>query len=111
MGDNEDMSWIAGDINTHRDNMQKYVDKGWVWVRDNLKDRVDMADPETTCLHPMEQKLPCLLDKGHRGRHSCVTFYCDGCGKKRRGNPHQSALDPDGVPDADFCFMCVRNLT
>lgn len=98
--------WIAGDVNTHRKNLQQYIDKGWVWVRDNLEDRVDVADPSSTCLFPLRDG-PCLLDVDHKGRHSFVTFYCDACGKRRRGNPHQTAFDPDGVPDAHFCFMCT----
>ena len=50
----------------------------------------------------------CGLDLNHKGRCSTVVFYCDACGKMRRGHPAGQALDLDGVPDVEFCFLCVR---
>jgi hypothetical protein len=102
---------IAGDLNVHRSKLEDAVQRrGYVWVRDTSNGmRCDVADPESTCLKPLELSVvPCVMDKGHEGRCSSVTFYCDGCGKRRRGRPHRTAYDPDGVPDAHFCFMCVE---
>jgi hypothetical protein len=101
---------IAGDVNAHRSHLEDMVQRrGYVWVRDTHGDqRCDLADPETTCLRPMAGPLPCALDRGHRGDCSSITFYCDACGRRRRGSPHRTAFDPDGVPDAHFCFLCVE---
>ena len=75
-------------------------------------DRIDFADPDDTCLRPMrkwtapfahgtvEQHGYCLMDKGHRGRCSTVVFYCDSCGKARRGNPSYSD------ESVSLCWMC-----
>lgn len=54
----------------------------------------------------------CLMDMGHRGRHSTVVFWCDGCSKTRRG--HAVGQDRnvwDGEVEAEFCFMCMRGLS
>lgn len=52
---------------------------------------------------------PCQMDEGHRGRHTTVAFYCDGCGKARRSQPVAHARNPwDGTAEASFCFMCVK---
>lgn len=60
------------------------------------------------CEQPMRTG-ECVLDLNHRGRHTTVGFYCDGCGTMRRGQPETQARNPwDGVPEASFCFMCVR---
>lgn len=62
------------------------------------------------CPHPI-RNTTCQLDEGHRGRHSTVTFYCDSCGQRRRGQPEASAYNPwDGLPEADFCWLCVNVL-
>lgn len=79
---------------------EKMEVKGWVPVekRDGW---VQWVDPTKTCLHTMRDGL-CLMDLGHRGRHTTVVFYCDSCGKTRRGSPYRSN------EDADFCFMCLE---
>lgn len=49
-------------------------------------------------------KLPhanCQMPKGHRGRHASYAWYCDVCGKARRGPP---AAQNDEVA---VCFMCM----
>lgn len=51
---------------------------------------------------------PCRLDPDHRGRHSTVAFYCDACGKMRRGHWAATARDSDGVIDVVFCWFCVN---
>lgn len=95
--------------------------------------RLEYASRERTCLHKMrgwkttslrrdertgrvyEQTEThdgfCLLDKGHKGRHSTVVFYCDGCGKARRGAPTQYGYDGNGEIDVSFCFMCTHVAT
>lgn len=72
----------------------------------------DLFDtPGATCAHPMRDGR-CTMDPGHRGRHTTVSFVCDGCDKARRGQPAAYALNQwDGVAEASFCFMCVRRLT
>jgi len=98
---------IVGDVNVHRSRLRQHVEQGDVWVRDTHNgERCDLADPKTTCLKPLERCHPCMMDLGHSGRCSSVTFYCDSCGLRRRGQPYRTAYDPDGVPDAHFCFMC-----
>jgi hypothetical protein len=47
----------------------------------------------------------CMLDAQHRGHHSTVVFRCDGCGKRRRGTPHQQTWDGEEYTMA-FCFLC-----
>jgi hypothetical protein len=53
----------------------------------------------------------CVLDPGHRGRHTTVGFFCDQCGLMRRGQPHTivTQLMGDGYrePMAEVCFMCA----
>jgi len=58
------------------------------------------------CRKPMRDGS-CVLDYEHRGRHSTVGFYCDACGKMRRGTPEGFAYDTDGVLDVTFCWFCV----
>lgn len=54
----------------------------------------------------------CVLDRDHRGRCSTVGFYCDGCGKMRRGQPVAQARNQwDGIPEAEFCFLCVKGVS
>jgi hypothetical protein len=51
------------------------------------------------------------MEADHRGRHSTVVFYCESCGKTRRGRPHAVSVVrlSDGSIDDEFgfCFMCV----
>lgn len=65
------------------------------------------------CERQMRDGL-CVLDLNHRGRCTTVGFYCDGCGRMRRGQPaaHATQLMSDGYhePVADICFMCVRGI-
>lgn len=103
-------------INTHELNEEEYVQKGWVkvseeWHYDEVKGkrfrRINFANPENTCLKSLRDG-PCVMDKDHKGRCTTVAFGCDGCGKMRRGRPYKEALDVDGVPEVQFCFMCIK---
>jgi len=78
--------------------------------------RLDFVSTENTCLHEMRgwtarpsmQDIPvmhkqfgfCLLDKGHRGKHSTVVFYCDVCGRTYRGQPTYSD------ENVSVCYPC-----
>jgi hypothetical protein len=56
----------------------------------------------------------CVLDPGHPGRHTTVGFYCDLCGKMRRGQPHViTQLMADGYrePVAECCWLCREGIT
>ena len=68
------------------------------------------CNPESTrvmtCNHELRGGGLCQLDAGHRGRHSSVFFLCDGCGKRRRGQPHQHLGTWDDDSGLVFCFMC-----
>lgn len=87
-------------INVHVSRLPEYLDRGWVVVREvGTGGRVEIVDPATTCLHPTRNG-PCLLKPQHRGHHATVVFYCDCCGKARRGTPHQS----DG--EIAICYPC-----
>ncbi len=102
---------IAGGLNVHRTKLEDVVQRrGYVWIRDTSQgQRCDVADPDSTCLKPLERsQIPCTMDAGHRGKCSSITFYCEICGKRRRSQPYRTAYDPDGVPDAHFCYMCVE---
>jgi len=70
---------------------------------------VEMADPATTCCHPMTTGR-CVLDLAHKGRHATSAFHCDACGHTYRGTPAQTQYDGDGVPDVTFCFLCIRGI-
>ena len=54
----------------------------------------------------------CELPAGHRGRHTTVTFVCDGCGNTRRGTPAETSevrLGDGSVDDVFvFCFPCAK---
>lgn len=92
-------------VNVHESRLQEYVDRGMVVV-EHRPPRVEIVDPERTCLHPMMSGR-CLLDKGHRSkRHSTVVFYCDACGRTLRGAPHATQRDVNGDVDVVFCFGC-----
>ena len=86
-------------------------------------ERIDYERPDSTCLHPMRgwsvdrtqrddvtgrryasthvHHGRCLLDAGHKGRHSTVVFSCDGCAKTLRGTP------ASGNDEVSFCFGCA----
>lgn len=93
---------------------QQYRDKGWVEVGQKMVHGIDgpflrfhFVDPEKTCLQKMRTGM-CLMDIGHRGRHTTVTFYCDGCGKTCRGQVYRYAYDSNGDPDVAFCWFCCE---
>ncbi len=53
----------------------------------------------------------CVLDPEHRGRHTTVGFYCDLCGKMRRGSaPAAQLRDVNGEVDVEACWFCVNVL-
>lgn len=60
------------------------------------------------CGHSVRGGGECKLDPGHRGYHSYAAYTCEGCGKRRRGMPHE--IQPDGAPWENsfmrFCFLC-----
>ena len=89
---------------------EKLSGEGWVEVENSPKGII-MANPDETCLHEMRSGK-CLMDKDHRGRHSTIVFYCEGCGKVMRGTPHliQQVKLGDGSIDDEFgfCFMCFK---
>jgi hypothetical protein len=98
-------------VNIHTSRLDEFLEKGYVVLKPGgHPDRIWLADPKTTCLHPLRDGL-CEGDKDHRGRHSTVCFYCDACGKSRRGEPFRKDYDSNGDPVLDFCFMCIRGLT
>ena len=70
-----------------------------VSMRNNASEGGD--NMQSQCGKPMRYG-PCEMKQGHRGRHTTVAFYCDGCGKTRRGQPHREYRE-EGVA---FCFMC-----
>jgi hypothetical protein len=49
----------------------------------------------------------CRMDPDHKGRHTTVAYYCDGCGQMRRSHPVAHYYDINGDIDASLCFMCV----
>ncbi len=60
------------------------------------------------CGKPM-QDGPCQLDPDHRGRHTTVAYYCDACGKMRRGSaPEAVSYDINGEVDVEVCWFCVN---
>lgn len=60
------------------------------------------------CNEPVRGGGNCMLEPGHRGYHSTVTFACDGCNKRRRGRPYRTVYEPDYETIAlTFCFLCV----
>ena len=56
-------------------------------------------------MHPLSTGL-CTMDKGHNGRHTTVSFWCDVCGKMRRGSPAYVDVDADEYGKAQACWMC-----
>jgi hypothetical protein len=59
------------------------------------------------CNRPMRDGA-CQMRPAHRGRHSTVTFDCDGCGATRRGQGRKYDVIVGGEVDDqfEFCFMC-----
>ena len=90
--------------------------KGWVEIGRRQRyyrnghpigNRLTLANPKDTCLHPMRRCYhisACTLDKGHRGRHTTVSFECEECGKRRRGSTGYRRHEESG----EYCFMCVE---
>lgn len=101
----------------HRSKVAELVQKeGYVWVPAQRwrhkrwsEDWAELEHPDDTCLAVLRFDF-CRLDKGHRGRCSSVTFYCDGCNKHRRGAPASSPTDRDGSVLVNFCWFCVSVL-
>lgn len=96
-------------ITTHFSRVHEYLSKGYVIVEER-GECVDVVNSEHTCVHPVRGAdkatgpVLCLLDKDHRGHHSSVVYWCDGCGKARRGRPHAEN------EHVQLCFMCVREI-
>ncbi len=61
-----------------------------------------------SCSRPMRTGK-CALDSDHRGRHSTVAFYCEVCGKHRRGSMPHVVVGVMHDEDEAFqvCFMCA----
>lgn len=94
-------------MNVHESRLDGYLARGMVVVRPGGTERVWVADPARTCLHRLRGGL-CEGDLGHRGRHSTVWYWCDACGRSRRGQPYRVQVDANGEPDVEFCFMCCE---
>jgi hypothetical protein len=92
-------------IGVHISRVPEHEAKGYVIMEQNecFAWMVNTAD---TCMRQMRTGN-CMMDKDHRGRCSTVVFYCDACGKRRRGQPDQILRDSDGVPDGQFCWFCM----
>lgn len=95
-------------MNVHREVLATYLKDGWVEVGEKWG-LVEIEHPEDTCIRKMRDGY-CRLDKGHRGRCTTVAFYCDSCGRMRRGSPVAHIYDDNGDPSTDHCFMCSRGL-
>lgn len=99
----------------HEDRKDEFLAKGYTQIGRPLPLRdgrpsswVAFVQTDKTCLREMRTGL-CLMDKGHRGRCSTVVFWCDGCGKSRRGMPHAEVRNNfDGTVEVELCFMCTR---
>ena len=115
-------------MNIHENNtdIAQFLTDGWVivgqqtWRRFEAEfSRLDLDHPDHTCLRrmrpwvrgpfPVREGLIaerqfgyCLLDKGHKGRHSTNVFYCDICGHVRIGQPRYQD------EDVAMCFLCTR---
>jgi hypothetical protein len=114
---------VHADFDNYADR-DDHVEVGrWEYVLDDSSvTRIEYASTERTCLRPMRGWTVasagrgnssththhgfCLLDKGHKGRHSTVVFGCDGCGRTLRGEP-AVVHNEQGV---QFCYLCSRGL-
>ena len=106
------MSIIVG----HPETRDAWISKGYVIVQENTLDHKgvtythwELMHPDHNCLKQMRTGL-CQLDRGHRGRHTTVAFYCDMCGKYRKGEPYRKYYDINGDLDVVGCFMCQEVL-
>lgn len=52
----------------------------------------------------------CAMDANHRGLCTTVAFYCDACGRMRRGRPAGQDVDINGDPTVVFCWFCINVL-
>lgn len=60
------------------------------------------------CGFQMPRGGVCMLSP-HKGRHSTVAYWCDGCGRYRRSLPVAEDRNQwDGITEGSFCFLCVR---
>lgn len=50
----------------------------------------------------------CQMERGHHGRCTATTFYCDSCHEVRRGKPQDEELDDRDQVVALHCWLCVR---
>lgn len=89
-------------LGVHESRVKEYEDKGYVVVVQHGS-FVYLENSNDTCLEPSRYGL-CLLDKGHSKSHSAVVYYCDGCGKRRRGRPHASN------EEVAICFLCAKGI-
>lgn len=99
-------------IFVHPNDIQRHIDSGYALVDDpEHRGRTCMVSRKRTCLREMRTGR-CLMDEGHRGRCSTAVFYCETCGKARRGQPYrteQVRLGDGSIDDEfSFCFMCAR---
>lgn len=69
--------------------------------------------PDEYYCHRQLRNGPCTMRRNHRGRCSTVTFYCDVCGKIRRGTGiaiRQRISYDETEHVADMCFLCQRGI-
>lgn len=94
-------------LNVHVTHQAEYEAKGYVVIDRPHPERVEMTHPNDTCLHPLRGGVQCLMEKGHKGRHSSSVFNCDICGKYRRGTP--AAVDSEaGIGQCWFCLNILH---
>jgi hypothetical protein len=91
----------------HESQEVEFISKGYVVVERNGV-MVTLALPSETCLREMRGDRKCIMDKNHRGRCASVAFFCDACGKMRRGTPTGHSYDSNDDPTTDYCWFCVN---
>jgi hypothetical protein len=90
---------------------EEYESRGYVVIGIMPSGHYKLVHPERTCCAPMRNNKLCLMDLGHKGRHSSVVYGCDQCDKTRRGShPYRQQLDSDGSVLFQSCFMCANDL-
>lgn len=90
----------------HESRRAELETKGYALVEQRDNGWIGFVKTEDTCLRPMRTGV-CLMSKGHRGRCSTVVFYCDACGKTRRGHAHIEVYNAyDECVEVEICFMC-----
>jgi hypothetical protein len=53
----------------------------------------------------------CQLDPDHNGQHRGTGVWtCDGCGRKRHGEPAARGRDGEYADAMWFCIVCVANV-